>query len=93
MGFLLVSIALLLGLNIKATLAILHDDFPEPMQRNLQLLLVWLLPLMGALLLLAIHRKSERPSRKYREYPDPPDGFISRNGQRQDKFPDLLDGD
>ena len=91
-GFLLVLTVVLLALNIKATFAVLHDVFPVPMQRHLQLTLVWLLPLMGALLVLAIHRKEEQPSRKYRDYPDLSDDF-GRPGHSADILSAHVDGD
>lgn len=57
----------LLGLNIKATVIVVRDTYSEPFQRGAQMLLIWGLPLIGALIVLAVHRTDEKPSRKYRK--------------------------
>lgn len=74
---------MLLWLNIRATLAVVRDSLSEPQQRIWQLLLVWLLPLIGALVVLAVHRPDEEPSRRYREPPEVGDDFsVSARGTR-----------
>jgi hypothetical protein len=60
-------IVVALGLNIKATLLIAKDSLIETHQRFLQLLLVWLLPLLGALVVLGGHRAAEKSSGKYHD--------------------------
>jgi hypothetical protein len=70
---LLAIAVVLLCLNISATWMIVRDSLCEPRQRIWQLLMVWLLPLIGALVVLAVHRPDEKPSRTYREAPDPGD--------------------
>lgn len=72
-----VAIAVLLVANAFATRAVWRDKFAERHQRALQLLAVWLVPVFGAILVLALHRKAEEPSRKYRESPDPGDDFAA----------------
>lgn len=63
--------AALLALDLLATRAILKDDLSERRQRVAQFVLVWLVPLIGALLVLAVHRRAEKPLGKY---PEPRDG-------------------
>lgn len=50
----LVLIALVLGLNLVATYVVVRRDDVSAGGRALQLLLVWLLPLVGAILCMAI---------------------------------------
>ena len=64
---------LLLWLNVLATIAIARDSLSESMQRRIQFLLVWILPLIGSLVVLSVHRQDEKPSRKYLERIDPED--------------------
>lgn len=66
-----IALAVLLVANAFATRAVLRDKFAERHQRAFQLLAVWLVPVFGAILVFALHRKPEEPSRKYREIPDP----------------------
>jgi hypothetical protein len=67
----LLVIALMLGtillLNLFATRAVLRDDLSERGQRIAQILMVWLFPLLGALLVLAVHRAPQKPSGQYRD--------------------------
>jgi hypothetical protein len=66
-------------MDVKATLLILRDSLSEPPQRLMQLLLVWLLPILGAII---VHRPAEKHSGKYREQPDPGDDFgFPRHGR------------
>jgi hypothetical protein len=71
--FLLISIPL--WLNVLATKAVIRDEGSERKQKIAQLLFVWLIPLIGAVIALAVHRPNETPSRKYREPLDPGDDF------------------
>ena len=61
------------AMSVKASFLIVRDDLAEPNQRTAQLLLVWLVPIIGALIVFAVHRKLEPLSRKYREDRDPYD--------------------
>ena len=58
---------IVLWLNVRATVVICVDELSEPAQRWVQLLMVWVLPLVGSIIVLAVHRKEENPSRKYRK--------------------------
>ncbi len=55
----------ILVLDLLATRAILRDDLSERGQRVAQLALVWLFPLIGALLVLALYRGPGKPSGTY----------------------------
>jgi hypothetical protein len=75
-------VAIVLWMNVKATMQILRDSLSEPSQRLMQLLLVWLLPILGAIIVFAVHRPTERHPGKYRELPDPGDDFgFPRHGR------------
>jgi len=54
------AVAIPLWLNVWATRMILQDALSERPQKIAQLLMVWLLPLLGAIVALAIHRKEEK---------------------------------
>lgn len=56
----IVAVAIPLWLNVWATRMILQDALSERPQKIAQLLLVWLLPLLGAIVALAVHRKEEK---------------------------------
>jgi hypothetical protein len=70
-----VTIAVLLIVNGFATREVLRDKLAERHQRVYQLLALWLVPVFGAILVFALHRKPEEPSGKYPETPDPGDDF------------------
>ncbi len=69
--------------NWLATRLILRDELISRGQRIAQIFLVWLVPVIGAVVVFAVHRRPEEPSRKYREAPDPGDDFgFSGRGMR-----------
>lgn len=76
--------AAVLTMNVWATILVVRDSLSEPFQRIAQLLIVWLLPILGAIVVLAVHRSAEKPSGKYREIADPGDdfGFPRHAGRR-----------
>lgn len=88
----LALLAILIGLNVKATIAIWSDTFSEPRQKTLQLALVWLLPLIGAIVVLAVHRPPEKPTRQYNESPDAGEDFGISGGAVK-RAVDAIDGD
>ena len=90
-AFLFVA-TVVLWLNGRATFLILYDELSEPQQRKLQLMLVWLLPLLGAIVVLAVHRPKEKPSGKYPEEALPPDDFFGRKTGSQ-KTNEMSDDD
>ena len=87
-----VAICAVLALNVRASVVIARDALSERSQKVWQLALVWMLPIVGAILTLAIHRPSEKPSRRYRRAPDPGDDF-AQSGRSQKALSDALDGD
>ncbi len=74
-AFVIVLIAMLLIANAFATWRVKRDEFAEPWQRIAQLIAIWLVPVIGAIIVFAIHRRSEEPSRQYRKIPDPGDDY------------------
>ena len=91
--FLYVTILLVLvTLDLLATRAVLRDEFSEPRQKVLQLCIIWILPLFGALLVLAVHRQPEKPSGKYRESQDDGDDY-GASGMHVRRITQVLDGD
>ena len=85
-------LAIVLGLNIKSTIAIWNDAFSERRQKTLQLALVWLVPLIGAIVTLAVHRPPEKPTRQYSESPDPGEDFGISGGAVK-RAVEAIDGD
>lgn len=81
-----------LALHVKATIAVLRDADSGKGQKIAQLGFVWLVPLLGAVVVLAVHRQPERPSRRYREAPDPGDDF-AMSGRSVKNVTSTLDGD
>ncbi len=81
-------VAIVLWLNAKASLAILQDSLSSRKQRTVQLLIVWLVPLIGALTVLAVHRPTEKSSGKYSEESPPPDDFHGPKHGRKDSDDD-----
>jgi hypothetical protein len=81
-----------LAFNLGATRCIVADDLSSRSQRYSQLALVWLLPVLGAVVVLAVHRKAESPSGKYRTQPAPGDDF-ALSGKSVNATKGALDGD
>jgi len=71
-----ITIAAIVGLNLWTTRAVLADDSATTVQRAGQCLIVWFVPVIGALLTLYLKRdQPEKGSGKYREVPDAGDDF------------------
>lgn len=94
MKFLLLAFIaiVLLGLNVRATLLIARDTLSTSSQRLWQFALVWLVPALGAVITLAVHRPVEKPSRRYRTQLDPGDDF-AMSGRAHKNLADAIDGD
>ena len=88
----LAVVSIPLWLNVLATRAVVRDTLSERKQRVAQLLLVWLIPLGGALVVLGVHRSAEPPSRRYRQEPEPGDDY-GMSGHAQKSLREVLDGD
>jgi hypothetical protein len=82
----------LLGLNAKATLLVARDSLSSSPQKFWQLVLVWLVPIVGAIVTLAVHRPVEEPSRQYRKPLDAGDDF-AMSGRAQKNIVEAIDGD
>jgi hypothetical protein len=82
----------LLGLNAKATLLIARDSLSSSPQKFWQLVLVWLVPIFGAVVTLAVHRPIEEPSRQYRKPLDAGDDF-AMSGRAHKNIVEAIDGD
>jgi hypothetical protein len=65
-------IAALVVVNGVATWIVLREPYSEPQQKVFQCLAVWLVPVLGAILIFALHRKPEKATGRYRESLDPP---------------------
>ena len=63
----------LIAADWVATRLVLRDEVISRKQGIAQVLLVWLVPIIGAVLVFAVHRRPEAASRKYRQAPDPGD--------------------
>ena len=64
-----------LGLNVLATGKVVRDELSEQKQKIVQVALVWLIPFIGSMVVLAVHRPTEPPTRKYYEPADSGDDF------------------
>ena len=87
-----VALCAVLALNVRASLLVARDALSERSKKVMQLALVWLLPILGAILTLAIHRSSEKPSHRYSRAPDAGDE-VAQGGRSQKILSDALDGD
>ena len=67
-GFL---IALLLAANAVATRVVLRDEHSQRGQKLAQILFVWLVPIAGAIVVFAVHRRPDPPSLQYYKPADP----------------------
>ncbi len=60
-----VGLALVVLLNVIATVLITRSDFETPLQKMLQLIFAWLIPLIGSTIVIAV-LKAARSDRKSR---------------------------
>ncbi|MES2902169.1 MAG: hypothetical protein V4723_20750 [Pseudomonadota bacterium] len=90
---LLLILGMVLLLNVLATLAVSRDDYAEPRQKLFQTIVVWVVPILGALLLLGIHRKPEKPSRSYRADSDNIGDDFGTQRPLSKSIGDVIDGD
>lgn len=92
LALVLAVILIPIGLNVWATWLVLNDGLSEASRKAVQLLLVWLVPVIGAVVVLAVHRTAEPPSRKYRKPPDPGDDF-AMSGRMTKATREAIDAD
>lgn len=91
-AILLPVLVIILWLNAKATLAVKHDAYSLKLQKLVQLLIIWVLPIVGSVIVLAMHRPGEKHPGIYREEIGPPDDFnsVGRTGK---SVSEAVDGD
>ena len=63
-------ILVLVALNVYATLRVVRDKLSERWQKVAQTVLVWALPLVGAILVLYLHRNERFERREYQINPN-----------------------
>jgi hypothetical protein len=88
----LAAVLVPLLLNARATQLIVQDVLCDRQQKLAQLLLVWLVPIIGGAIVLAVHRRAEPASRQYREAADAGDDF-GYSGRMHRSIKEVLDGD
>ena len=74
----LILLALVAALNVKATLDLARSSYYSPKQKLFQLALVWLIPIVGAVLVwsLAVDSKTERVTTDLKDRGGNDDGHI-----------------
>jgi hypothetical protein len=82
----------LVGLNVKATILIARDTLSTLSQKSWQLALVWFVPVLGAIITLAVHKSVAEPSRRYRESLESGEG-AALSGRFQQNLSEAIDGD
>ncbi|MCL2658578.1 MAG: hypothetical protein FWD62_14420 [Betaproteobacteria bacterium] len=88
-ALLIAVVAIPLWLNVKATLSIARDTFSEQPQKIVQILFVWLVPLVGAVVVLGVYRREEIPPGTYPAEKDMDDDF----GHLDRTIKEAMDGD
>jgi hypothetical protein len=89
---LLAILAIPIWLNAKASVLVLRDSLSEKQQKVAQLIFIWLCPLLGAMVVLVIHRKEEKSSGTLPADKDVGEDFgISGSSHRA--FTEAIDGD
>ncbi len=85
---------ILVFLNAWTTRVVIRDDLSSQTQRTAQILFVWLMPFLGALLTLHMKRAdSEASEGRYRDNPDPGDDFgVSHLRYHGRETPSEVDG-
>jgi hypothetical protein len=90
---LLIAVAAIpLWLNVRATFLVYRDTFSERRQKIAQLLFVWLVPVVGAIVILGVHRKSEKSPGTYPAEKNPGDEFAG-SGRAVRTIGEAIDGD
>jgi hypothetical protein len=90
---LLLILAVIGVMNVAATVQVGRDEYSEPRQKVLQIILVWIVPILGALVVLAVHRKPEKPSGTYRAADDGIGDDFGASRPFGKSIGDVLDGD
>ncbi len=90
---LFVGLAITVVLNTWTTLRILRDDLAEPAQKWVYSLLVWFIPVLGALVVLHLQRRDNEPgSGQYSEAPNLGEDF-GKSLAPKSRYGEVVDGD
>lgn len=90
---LVIIFGLLALVNLWVTWRVIKDDLSSPSQRVAQFLLIWMLPFLGALLVLRLQRRQPGAhSGHYREAPNPGEDY-GASGMSHRKTQQVLEGD
>jgi hypothetical protein len=82
----LLGVAALLVLNIYASRRSIRDQLVSPTQRIAQLCFVWLVPILGAIVTLAVLRNTLEPSEgTYRKEPDLGEQYVTGLGRLNER--------
>ncbi len=92
MAIAVLAIVFVLVLNGCASRAVWRDELSNRAQKSGQLVLVWLVPVAGAILVLGVLRRDEPASRKYRDPLDAGDDF-AMSGRAVKRLSDAIDSD
>ena len=72
------GLLLLALINLWVSWRAAHDQLATPLQRVIHILLIWAVPVLGAMLVLHFQRSDpERSSGRYRDNPDPGEDFAA----------------
>jgi hypothetical protein len=74
-----VSLALVAALDCVATARIARSDLYTPSQKTAQILIIWLIPIVGSIVVLSV-LKATAPIRGYASDVEFPDARITLNG-------------
>lgn len=75
----LVSLALVAALDCVATARIARSDLYTPTQKTAQILIIWLIPIVGSIVVLSV-LKATAPPRGYASDVEFPDARITSSG-------------
>lgn len=75
---LLILLAIVAAINVKATFVLAHSTYYSPKQKLFQLVIVWLLPVVGAVLVwsLATDTKIKQSTTNLQDHSGYDDGYI-----------------
>jgi uncharacterized membrane protein YgcG len=81
-----VALALVVLLNLVATVMLVRSDFETPLQKALQLVFAWVVPFIGSIIVIAVPR-SARSDHKLRKRSDSSsDAWLAGSGPQTDGF-------
>jgi hypothetical protein len=72
----LVALGLAVLLNLVATVMLARSDFETPLQRVLQMVLIWAIPFIGSIMVIAVSKAAYFDRRPHSDSASPGDGWI-----------------